>query len=446
MEQIRQHLRDHRFFWAVIALAFALRIAVVLLYYANTNLYISDAAAYIKLAEHPDWLIYAPNSPPVSIGPVYPAFLVPFIDIIPDSARLVQFVSARLAQACIDTITVAVIYLIAAKLFDQRIARAALIAQALDVRSIFQVGALGTETLFIALFCIFMLAYIYASEQMGIKRYVGAGLLLGIAALTRPVPLLFPIVLVIYAWFQGKERHRVLKGIAALTLTMSVLTMIWMIRLWVNTGDIIPVTSTGVAHIWLTSREDREEHGNEAFEVEATYQTNDESVAQISQQDLMLAAVRNILSAPGTWIERIGVDLIKAYAQPYGTNLLPSLEGVSFSAVMRRVLSAHAPISELLAYPGFVWRILMYLWHFWGLLFGAVGIWFAIRAYGWGMFPLLGWILYNSLLLPLLLVEARYLFPVMFAFNIFAAYGTIQLWDALRAHMPQRLITAGERA
>src|SRR5436190_13520319 len=116
MKQLRQHLREHRFFWIVIALAFALRIAIVLLYYVNTKMYISDAAAYIKLAEHPIWLIYAPNSPPVSIGPVYPAFLIPFIDIIPDSARLVQLVSARLAQACIDTITVAVVYLIAAKL------------------------------------------------------------------------------------------------------------------------------------------------------------------------------------------------------------------------------------------------------------------------------------------------------------------------------------------
>jgi 4-amino-4-deoxy-L-arabinose transferase-like glycosyltransferase len=446
MKQIQQHLHDHRFFWSVIALAFALRIAVVLLYYVNTKLYISDAAAYIKLAEHPLWLIYAPNSPPVSIGPVYPAFLIPFIDIIPDSAELVQLVSARLAQAGIDTITVAVVHLIAAKLFDRRIARAAMIAQALDVRSIFQVGALGTETLFIALFSIFMLAYLYATEQGSRKRYIGAGLLLGITVLTRPVPLLFPAVLAIHAWFRGENRRRTLQGVATLTAAMSVLLIIWMFRLWVNTGDIIPVTSTGLAHLWVASDEEADDLGNEAFEVEAAELTNDESVAQITQNDLLLAAVRNIVAAPGAWIKRIGTDLIRAYAQPYGTNLLTSLDGVSFSDVLRRVISGRAPISELPVYPGFGWRILMYMWHFWGLFFGIVGIAIAVRTYGWSIFPLLGWILYNSLLLPLVLVEARYLFPIMFAFNIFAAYGTVQLWDALRARMPRPLVAAGERA
>jgi hypothetical protein len=452
MKQLQQHLHDHRFFWLVIALAFALRIMIVVLYYANTKLYISDAAAYIKLANHPLWLIYAPNSPPVSIGPIYPAFLIPFFNFIPDSARLVQLVGARLAQAGIDAVTVAVVYLIAQKLFDQRIARAAMIAQALDVRYIFQVGALGTETLFIALFSIFMLAYFHISEQSSTKRTIGAGLLLGFAVLTRPVPLLFPAVLVIHSWFDGQNRRRALRNIGVMTLAMSVLLVIWMIRLWINTGYVIPVTSTGLAQFWITTSKEAGERGNSAFgdtvieeATQATGQDQD-SVAQISQRDLLLTAMRNILNAPGPWLKRIGISLLKAYAQPYGTNLLPSLNNVSFSEVLRQVGVGDMPLYELVSYPGFGWRILMYAWHFWGLLLGTLGIVIAVRQQGWRVFPLLGWILYNSLLLPLLLVEARYLFPVMFAFTIFAAFGTMQLWNALRTRMPRPLTVARERA
>jgi uncharacterized membrane protein len=51
------------------------------------------------------------------------------------------------------------------------------------------------------------------------------------------------------------------------------------------------------------------------------------------------------------------------------------------------------------------------------------------------MAPLVAWIVYGTLVAAPLLVEPRYLFPLMFAFTVLAAYATTEVWDALQRRL-----------
>ena len=84
------------------------------------------------------------------------------------------------------------VYLLVRRLFDERVARVAMVVQALDPRYILQAGVLGTESLFIFMMVWFMLLYVRAVESEQVPHYRGAAAVLGLAILTRPVPLLFP--------------------------------------------------------------------------------------------------------------------------------------------------------------------------------------------------------------------------------------------------------------
>ena len=74
----------------------------------------------------------------------------------------------------------------------------------------------------------------------------------------------------------------------------------------------------------------------------------------------------------------------------------------------------------------------MYLWHGWGVVFGLAGIALLLAQRKMQpAFPLLAWILYGTAVSAALLIEPRYVFPLMFAFTIFAAYASLSAWDWL---------------
>jgi hypothetical protein len=454
LTHIRYALSRDRFFWLVIAIAILLRIGIIFTFNVNRHLYFSDTLYYIRVAQEPNRLVINDGAPATSIGPIYPLFLTPFFQLFPAYMRVAPVVAARLSQAFFDVLAIIAIYLIAQQQFGQYVARIALVMQALDLRYVLQISALGTETLFITLFVIFMLAYLIAIEQDKLHRFIGSGALLGLAVLTRPIPLIFPAVLAIHIWFSYPEnRRRAIARIVVMTLAMGLIMSPWIIRLWVATGSLLPISNTGLAHFWLTSQSQGDEIGGTSWDQAAIQDVNQSTgqqvngVAEISQQDYLIAAFRNILAAPSEWIQRVAIRLLLAYKQPYGTLLIPGdTPKLSFDQVLYDVRSGRAPLGELLSYPSLGWRIIIYFWHYYTLILGSLGLVLAIQSSGWKVFPLVGWIVYNSVLLAFLAVEPRYLFPVMFAFTIFAAYGSMRLWNLIRFAVNRSWTMPGKRA
>jgi 4-amino-4-deoxy-L-arabinose transferase-like glycosyltransferase len=432
--------RSRRFVWAVLALGLLLRVGVILVAFANEQSFNGDSVYYMRIARQP--IRFLSSADLTSSGPLYPLFLVPFFNLIPDTAPLAQVTAARLAQAVIDTATVWLVYAIARELFGELVGRVALVAQALDVRYLFATGIIATETLFIALFAWFMLLYLRAAAQEKSGPYRIAGVALGLSVLTRPVPLLFPVLLAVHAWFSGLKRRRALRdavklrGVAWMSGVMLLVIAPWIVRTMLVTGEFVPIADTVFSQFWANSREDGREIGGSLYEEAVQEEIGTESVGVTTGDDYMAAGLNNVLGAPFKWLGRITLDTLRAYGQPYGTVQLIGPTGTSVRGTLRDVLAGQATIGDLLAIPGLIRRGLMYLLHFWALLFGIVGLVIAVREIGWRVFPLPAWIVYATGVQAALLIEPRYIFPVVFAFTILAARASVSAWQAV-FHAPK---------
>jgi 4-amino-4-deoxy-L-arabinose transferase-like glycosyltransferase len=438
----RSSARLDRFVWIVLVAALVLRIAVLAAFYVDEEPHGGDASYYM-LAAQQSCRLWLPDNPAgafTSVGPVYPLFLLPFLSLIPDSAPVAQMVAVRSGQVVLDTLTVVLVYLIARHLFGQRVARVALVAQALDARYIFMLGSVATETLFIALFAAFMLVYLRAAAQDGWGTYRLAGLILGVAVLTRPQPILFPALLAIHALLRPKERRRALGGVAWLTGVMILVIAPWTVRTALISGELVPIANSAFSHIWRSSREDGRELTGRAFaQAKAETLAYGEEDVHTEGGEYLSAGVENILAAPGQWIGRMAGDTLGAYLQPYGTVMLVPRSEVGARQVLADFLRGRASARDVLAIPGLWRRLLMYVWHFWGLLGGLVGVVLAWREHWRRFFPLAAWIVYATAVAAPLLIEARYVFVAMFAFTILAAYASVHLWDKLAPGLKARL-------
>ncbi len=428
-------LRSKHLLWVMLIAALLVRMAVILIAFQSAETFSGDGPFYLSAARYLDRLWFPADTQQAitSIGPLYPLFLSPLVHLIPKSAEVAQLVSVRLAQAGVDTLTVLLVYVLARHLFGERAGRIALVAQAFDPRYLFTNGAIATETLFIALFIGSLLAYLWADEAKQMGRYALSGVLLGLAVLTRPIPLLFPLVLLAHTLIKPQGRRQALRGWAALMVAMAVVVTPWMVRTALLSGKLIPVSDTAFVHFWRASREDGDVITSDIAIKEAAEEDNlDRSAKAEGLVDPYVAAgLRNVLEKPLPWLERTVERTVASYLQPYGTVILTP-RGAGVRQKVQAFLAGEASLGEVLAVPGLWRRLLMYIWHYWGLIGGAAGLALILRQRWRELLPLWGWVVYLTGVTAPLLIEPRYVFPAMFALTILAAHATSWAWDALR--------------
>jgi 4-amino-4-deoxy-L-arabinose transferase-like glycosyltransferase len=109
----------------------------------------------------------------------------------------------------------------------------------------------GIEVPSILTLLLFMLALYSAADKGSLWRYGAAGLLLGVAALTRSEVMLFPSVLLLYFLFTARdwaERVRVVGRIAVLGVGALLVMSPWIIRNYMLVHQLVPsATVAGVA-------------------------------------------------------------------------------------------------------------------------------------------------------------------------------------------------------
>lgn len=432
---------QHRMVLAGLALALLVRIVTILLVFNTPEPYFGDTPHYFKLAGRPLKLILVGTSMIAnkSTAPLYPLFLAPFVNLLPEWS-LQQTYAILFAQALVDTGTVAVVFLIARRLFDERVAWWALILQALDFRYIFAADVMATETLFIFLMALSVLLYLRAHGQDKLLPFGLAGFVLGLATLTRYVPLLFPAVLVLHAWRHPLPRRQARLGAAWLVAGMALLVVPWLLRVAYVSGDI-PLP--GLSHLWQSTQPYAGDMGPEDL-LQARREEGlitDESNHTRTEQ-YMRASLSNILADPFPWLSRIGKETALAYLEPYGIIFGLPLNAPGIREVGLKMLRGESSLGELISLPLFFPRVMMYISHYWCLVFGVLGI---VRATQqgrlWESFPLLGWIVYATAVVAVLLVEPRYLFPVMFALTVYGAYATDAIGDAVWRYARATLTT-----
>lgn len=155
--------------------------------------------------------------------------------------------AARLLGAGLGTLTVGVVACLAGMLFDRRAALAAATMAALYPGAIAMSTLVLSEALFCPLMVTQLLLWTAAWRSKSTGRFLvlsaAAGIVAGLAVLTRPSWLLFTPFAIVVAMCFGPRRLRQL-GLGAVMLTTFALAMFpWWLRNAIVTGTFVPTTS-----------------------------------------------------------------------------------------------------------------------------------------------------------------------------------------------------------
>jgi 4-amino-4-deoxy-L-arabinose transferase-like glycosyltransferase len=126
---------------------------------------------------------------------------------------------------------------------------------AINPVSIFWSGFILTEPFFLFFFTLSILYLLEAVDGQKIRDFVICGVLMGLAALTRPVMLgVIPFIALWILIFKKDDKKRF--GAAIIIFMLIILP--WTIRNYVNSGEIIPITSEGHGNLMQGLTEDIE--------------------------------------------------------------------------------------------------------------------------------------------------------------------------------------------
>ncbi|HHT71813.1 MAG TPA: hypothetical protein GX016_09660 [Firmicutes bacterium] len=148
-------------------------------------------------------------------------------------------------------------YSIGAYAFGNRAAAIASgVLMAVYLPLVYYTGLAFSETLFLFLF-LWSVCWLYRLAQSRAKNdAVWAGLLLGLATLTRPVTLLVPVLLLLWYWLIWERQGRlVLARVGLIMLVLLVTLLPWTIRNFIVTGDLVLVDMNGGVNFYIGHNE-----------------------------------------------------------------------------------------------------------------------------------------------------------------------------------------------
>ena len=229
-------------FWPILGLGFLVR-ALCWLPGATQpeRFFTDDAHGYVLLARdlHAGYL--DPQSGSFAVGlvrtPAYPVFLGALLGAFHGSLPAVVGV-----QIGLSLFTVWLTCILATRLIGRRAALAGGVLLALDPVSALFSCLLQPETLFTTLLLAATICWFLALERGSWRPAAFAGLMLGIAALTRPIGLFLPLWLAPAVWLRLDVRHKT-RLVLCFLLASSVPIFGWMAKNQLQTG--FPVFSIG---------------------------------------------------------------------------------------------------------------------------------------------------------------------------------------------------------
>ncbi|HEY4334162.1 MAG TPA: phospholipid carrier-dependent glycosyltransferase, partial [Ilumatobacteraceae bacterium] len=182
---------------------------------------------------------YYPVGWPALLGVVYWIGLhVPLLDNQPKLTAVLQTV--------MSTGTVALVYFIARKAFNHRVAIIAAVIIAAFPSLIAEVGTYSLETAFI-FFMLIALAIVvdhdWASGPMSRKRLLWFGVALGWSATVRPFSLPLLVGIVVAVWCAGRGWREVVRSLGWTAITLMLVLLPWTVRNEVRFHRIIPFSN-----------------------------------------------------------------------------------------------------------------------------------------------------------------------------------------------------------
>ena len=235
--------------YAIVALALVVRVATIAVDTGYVPLqddwdYDRHARSIASGDGFPDSYYVADRGPSALRAPVYPYFLAGVYVVSGDSIDV-----GRYANALLGALAVLLLYLIASRIWGRRVGLLAATGAAVFPPLVLLSRDLLSESLFIALELGAVLAVLEFRRLRLLRWAALAGLLAGLAALTRnPGPALaIPVLVGLWVYRPWLSRRAALAP--ALALACMVLVVVpWTVRNAVEFGRLIPLTSgTGFA-------------------------------------------------------------------------------------------------------------------------------------------------------------------------------------------------------
>lgn len=151
----------------------------------------------------------------------------------------------RIFNCILDTLTILVIYLIGGKCFSDKVALLAAAIYTIWPTALLYSSQLGSETLFTFLFCCFILISLEFAERASWPRAIAAGVLLGLAMLTRGNAVLMVALMVPWSVWQFWRTPRLVVRGVAISLVALVMLVPWTIRNYEIFHAFIPFQTGG---------------------------------------------------------------------------------------------------------------------------------------------------------------------------------------------------------
>lgn len=232
-------------------LALAVRFIFVVFYQGLPH----DAIGYDMLARNLlagngfSWEPAPPYHPNLFRTPVYPVFLAIIYKLFGFHDTIVYVV-----QALIGSATCSVVYLIARRYWDRRLALLASLLNATYLYAAYHVSVKLTETLFTFLMCCAIYIVVLGSQKQSWRLMAVAGAVMGVAILCRPEALLFPLLLLPLFLVLHRFRAPWLKMGMALVVSAFLIVLPWSIRNYYVSGKTVALVSHGPGLIfWQTT-------------------------------------------------------------------------------------------------------------------------------------------------------------------------------------------------
>jgi 4-amino-4-deoxy-L-arabinose transferase-like glycosyltransferase len=378
-------------------------------------------------------------------APFYILYAGIFQQFLPDESVVPVM---RLIQCVIGVITAYLAYRIGWRITDDK--RVGLIACALLVfhpSFIIESSNIATETFYIFFLTIGLwltIEYVVDSPKLDsrlspIVWLILIGIAFGLGTLTRAVLLLFPVGIMIHMLMLGWRNQLGLwfrRGLLLL-IVYSAVVLTWTIYnfgMWgtfvIGSNQLMPALWRGAVQndgapdendeLLLDNPDDIHPDG---CEIDCKYQHSTETyVEQIND---------SIGGNIGGFITHRLSELASSYLQPHGTT---PLGGVSVREGLVNWVKDNRSLDgfiSLLQTEGFFIKLIIWIFHYVGILFGLVGIWFTRKSWRLTL-PLIGFVVYTTLIHFALLALPRYIFPVEVPLLIFSAVTLVTINDKFR--------------
>ena len=406
--------------WAILVLALALRLAFVLF----------GASAAIGGGDTPFLMLTGPallsgqltGSP--ATGPVY----LIFTGVVQwffhgDTALL----AIRLINVLIGVALCAFSYVIGTAYAGKAVGLLTALLLAVTPVFVIEAGNVLTESVFL-LFLFGALALYARWHAVPLADvpgagwlFIGIGILLGLATLTRAIVILLPVVLIIDLL---QRRRAALRLIGALLISYVVVVGAWSVYSTLRWGEFVIGAQGLAANVYLGTTT---WCGPTCVDQQAGITTNSSD----NQNKFMQGAFDTIRADPLGYVRHRLANVIDAELQPYNTVIFP---GESIKAIVGDWWAQGHPLSALgqITQSDNFWpKLALYLFHYLALIGGVIGLLLSLRRLGWWLL-LFGVIGYFLTVHSVLMAIPRYLLPLEPLWLLFTAYTLIWLWKRLR--------------